>query len=412
MPTYRGERFIAESLGSVLAQTYQDLEVIVGDDCSPDGTAEVARAVAAGDPRVKVVVYDRNIGSFNNTTRLYGLASGAYIKFLLQDDLLAPTAIEQMVEGLASDPRLVLATSKRALIDERGARLPDGPHTAALLDRPGTINGLALGDFVLANMLNVIGEISTALFRRDIELGHPPLSIDTREMAVNGDIALWLKLLARGDAFYTPQELCSFRQHDAQYSRSQDVAVNGLAEWPLIVDRARSLGFLADPKQERSAHQRILRAALDLLPGLAGRPEELRVLEVLYVTTARLAEIADGRDAPGGFLRLHDAATRERFAVPLDGHLPVPRHRPGIAEAAVAVPAATTGEVARAVEGLRALAIEGAARRFIALVPPDQLEDAEPRFAAALAAGRDFDLELVPSADVAAIRQPGWILVA
>ena len=63
------------------------------------------------------------------------------------------------------------------------------------------------------------------------------------------------------------------------------------------------------------------------------------------------------------------------------------------------------------VEELRMLALAGAARRFIALVPPDRLEDAEPLFAEALAAGADFELELIPGLDVAAVRRPGWILV-
>ena len=67
--------------------------------------------------------------------------------------------------------------------------------------------------------------------------------------------------------------------------------------------------------------------------------------------------------------------------------------------------------MADVVESLRALALTGAARRFIALVPPEHLDDAEPVFSAALAAGEDFDLELVPATDVASVRRPGWILV-
>jgi glycosyltransferase involved in cell wall biosynthesis len=412
IPTYNGEDFIAETIASVLSQTWSDFELIVGDDGSTDRTVEIVRAATLGDPRAQVLVYDRNIGSFNSVNRLFALARGRYVKYLLQDDLLDPAAIETFVAALEAEPRIMLATSRRRLIDEHGARLPDGPHSAPITDTSGVIDGRELGDFVLTNMLNVIGELSTSLFRRDIELGDPPLSIDTREMVANGDIALWLKLLARGDAYYTPEELSSFRQHPQQSSRLDDVHAGGLAEWPVMVDRARALGFLADPARERQAHVRIARSAVDLLARFAGTDLEERILEVLYLTTARLAEMRDGAPAPAGDLaRFHAEPFRSRLSRPLDAGLPVLRHRPPVAEAAVAEPAADPAAVAAAVEALRTLFREGAARRYIALVPPEHLESAEPLYAEALAAGDDFDLELVPAADVEDIRQPGWILV-
>jgi glycosyl transferase family 2 len=410
IPTYNGEPFIAETIRSVLDQTLSDFELIVGDDGSRDRTVEIVRDLTAGDPRAQTLVYDRNIGSFNSVNRLYGLARGRYVKYLLQDDLLAPTALETLAGALEAHPRAVLATSRRMLIDDAGHRLPDGAHTAPLSQQPGVIAGRELGDFVLANMLNVIGELSTALFRRGLELGHPPLSIDDREMVANGDIALWLKLLAQGDAYYTPAELSSFRQHAAQSSRGEDTAAGGLAEWPVIVDRARALGFVADPALERQAHARIARAAADLLQRFAGTEREARVLEVLYLTTARLAELAAGPAEPGEIARLHAPPALARIARPLDADLPALRHRSPVAEAAVSAPAGDGPAIAAAVEGLRALAVAGAARRYIALVPPERLADAEGLFVDALAAGEDFELELVPG-DVASVRQPGWILV-
>jgi hypothetical protein len=411
IPTYNGVRFIAETLTSVLDQTHDHLEVIVGDDCSSDGTVDIVRRIAGDDPRVQVVLYDRNVGGFASHDVLLRLATGRYVKFLLQDDVLAPESIEQLVEPLEADPRLVLATSKRALIDERGDRLPDGAHTAAISPTAGTVDGRELGDLMLANMLNVIGEVSTVVFRRSVEVGEPVLSIDTREMFANGDIALWVKLLAQGDAFYTPVELSSFRQHAGQSSRNPATAVGGIIEWPVIVDRARALGFLADPVRERSAHVHIARAAVELLARVAGTPSEGRVLEVLYLTTARLAELGAGPAPAGDLGRLHGGAALERLHRPLDADSPALGHRSPVAEAAVAAPAADPPAIAAAVEGLRRLALAGAAQRFIALVPPERLADVEPLYAAALESGADFDLELVAAADVTAVRRPGWILV-
>lgn len=412
IPTYNGERFIAETLTSVLEQTHDHLEVIVGDDCSSDGTVDIVRRIAAGDPRVQVVLYDRNVGGFASHDVLLRLATGSYVKFLLQDDVLARESIEQLVAPLEADPRLVLATSKRALIDERGNRLPDGPHTAAISSQAGTVEGLELGNLMLANMLNVIGEVSTVVYRRNVDVGEPVLSIDTREMFANGDIALWVKLLAQGDAYYTPVELSSFRQHEAQSSRNPATAIGGIIEWPVIIDRARALGFLADPALERSAHVHVARAAVELLARVAGTPAEGRVLEVLYLTTARLAELGADPLAPAGDVgRLHGGAALERLQRPLDADSPALGHRSPVAEAAVTAPTADPVAITAAVEGLRRLALAGAAHRFIALVPPECLADAEPLYAAALESGPDFDLELVPASDVTAVRRPGWILV-
>lgn len=140
-------------------------------------------------------------------------------------------------------------------------------------------------------------------------------------------------------------------------------------------------------------------------------PPEARLLEVLYLTVARLAELAAGGDEAGDVARLHAPAALRRLERPLDADLPELRHRSPVAEAAVSEPVAEPAAVADVVERLRALALTGAARRFIALVPPERMDDAEPVFSAALAAGEDFDLELVPATDVASVRRPGWILV-
>src|SRR6476660_973519 len=126
IPTYNGARFVAETIRSVLDQTYYDFELLVGDDGSSNATVEIVRDLTLGDPRVQVLVYDRNIGSFNSVNHLYALARGTYVKYLLQYDLLAPTAIETFVRALDANSQVVLATSRRLLIDEQGGLLPDG----------------------------------------------------------------------------------------------------------------------------------------------------------------------------------------------------------------------------------------------------------------------------------------------
>jgi cellulose synthase/poly-beta-1,6-N-acetylglucosamine synthase-like glycosyltransferase len=63
VPTYNGERFLRLALRSALDQSYRDIEVIIGDDASTDGTADVLASVAAADARVRVVRHDTNVGA-------------------------------------------------------------------------------------------------------------------------------------------------------------------------------------------------------------------------------------------------------------------------------------------------------------------------------------------------------------
>lgn len=88
VPVYNCERFIGEALGSALAQTYADLEVVVVDNSSTDRTAEVIARWK--DPRLRVLANATNIGAARNWDRAAAEARGRYIKLLCADDVLYP----------------------------------------------------------------------------------------------------------------------------------------------------------------------------------------------------------------------------------------------------------------------------------------------------------------------------------
>ena len=66
VPVYNGERFLALTLDSLLAQTYRDFEIIIGDNASIDRTEEIGRTYAAKDPRVRYVRHEHNLGLARN----------------------------------------------------------------------------------------------------------------------------------------------------------------------------------------------------------------------------------------------------------------------------------------------------------------------------------------------------------
>jgi glycosyltransferase involved in cell wall biosynthesis len=104
LPVYNGERFVADALASILAQTWQDLEVIVCDNASTDRTREICEAFAARDPRVRYYRNERNLGASPNWNRAFELSRGELFKWAAHDDVLCPTYIERAVAALMRSP--------------------------------------------------------------------------------------------------------------------------------------------------------------------------------------------------------------------------------------------------------------------------------------------------------------------
>lgn len=114
VPAHNGALTIAETLASLSAQTFRDLEIIVVDDGSKDRTAEVARA--HGDPRVRIVQQDnRGLAGARNSGIAY--ATGAYVGFCDADDLWMPDKLARHIAHLEANPMVGLSYAGSALID-------------------------------------------------------------------------------------------------------------------------------------------------------------------------------------------------------------------------------------------------------------------------------------------------------
>jgi len=117
---YNEERFIRQTLESLLAQDFTDFELIISDNASTDRTGEICREFAAKDPRV---IYDRspeNIGAVGNFNRVVERCSGEYFMFACGHDLWSPLFLSRCVDILKSNPGVVLCFSDCAYIDSHG----------------------------------------------------------------------------------------------------------------------------------------------------------------------------------------------------------------------------------------------------------------------------------------------------
>ena len=118
LPVYNGERFLAESLDSLLGQTYEDFELVISDNASTDGTASICHRYAKQDSRVRYIRQPSNIGCAPNHNFVIRQARGELLKMASHDDLYARDLLKLCIDALDEHPRVVLAHSWSAVIDE------------------------------------------------------------------------------------------------------------------------------------------------------------------------------------------------------------------------------------------------------------------------------------------------------
>jgi glycosyltransferase involved in cell wall biosynthesis len=129
LPVYNGERYLAEALDSILAQTYTDFEVVISDNGSTDTTADICQRYAARDNRVKYHRSDQNMGGTWNFNRVVELSQGELFRWAAHDDIIAPTYLERCVTALDTHPDAVLAHTRVEIIDDNG-------HSAGIYHGP------------------------------------------------------------------------------------------------------------------------------------------------------------------------------------------------------------------------------------------------------------------------------------
>jgi len=120
LPVFNGEKYLRQALNSILAQTYQNFELIISDNASTDRTPRICRDYAAQDSRIHYYRNKRNLGATRNYNRAFELSSGEYFKWAAHDDVLAPEFLSSCVSVLDQEPSIVLCHSKTARIDENG----------------------------------------------------------------------------------------------------------------------------------------------------------------------------------------------------------------------------------------------------------------------------------------------------
>ena len=216
IPTYNGARYLEACLDSVLGQTYSDIEILVVDDGSTDTTFEILERYAANDQRIRLVRNKNNFGLVGNWNRCVELARGEWIKFVFQDDLIAPTCVEEMLAASTQDTWLTVC--RRDFLFEDGT--PDetrryyehhpNPERVFGMDiayvAPESVCDAAIDLFGV----NFFGEPTATLIRREAFARH---GLFNPELAMICDMEYWVRVAAHHGFAYLPKTLASFRVH-------------------------------------------------------------------------------------------------------------------------------------------------------------------------------------------------------
>ncbi|MBL8701920.1 MAG: glycosyltransferase [Alphaproteobacteria bacterium] len=209
MPVFNGERFLREAIDSVLAQSFDDFELVVVDDGSLDGTAAIAQGYAARDGRVRYL-RKANSGIGETLNRGLEVARAPLVARLDADDVMEPARLARQVHFLAARPELGGAASNFAVIDAAG-RIRQ--RVAPL---PG---GVAEIEPFLARGGRLRYTHPTVIYRRD-----PVMAVGgyRRELEPAEDVDLFLRLYEAGHPMIVqPECLTRYRVHSGQISATR-----------------------------------------------------------------------------------------------------------------------------------------------------------------------------------------------
>ena len=179
MPAYNMERFLAEAVRSVMAQTMTDWELLIIDDCSSDETCAIARGFEAEDSRIRLYRNESNLGVAKTRNRGFELCRGEYVALLDSDDVWLPEKLEKQL-ALARETGAEIVYCSYGIVDDHGRR--------------------KCNDFIVPEqtdfedmLIRSVVSCSTVLLERRV-LEHYRF----RDSFYHEDLVLWLELLRSG----------------------------------------------------------------------------------------------------------------------------------------------------------------------------------------------------------------------
>ena len=193
MPSYKCGKFIRESIRSVQAQTYQNWELIVVDDCSEDETISIVLDLKKDDDRICLYQNGFNSGAAVSRNTALRHAKGRWVAFLDSDDLWEPTKLEKQIKFM-EDNGYAFSYHEYIEIDELGKEL--GVHVSG----KAKVGKFDIFSCCWPGCLSVMYDAS--------KIG----LIQINDIKKNNDTAIWLKIIRKADCYLLPETLGKYRR--------------------------------------------------------------------------------------------------------------------------------------------------------------------------------------------------------
>lgn len=198
-PTYNSAKYIKQTIKSVQAQTYENWEMVIVDDCSTDNTCDIIREFIKADSRIRLIVQTENVGAAQTRNRAVNNSHGQFIAYLDADDIWYPEKLEKQVAFMKEKDAAFSCTSYEVITDS-GESLNKYVYMLPKVDYVG---------FLTHNLLQTVGIMVDA-----DKVGKEPLQMP--DMRRRQDAATWMQILKAGHDCYGMEDVL------AQYRRAKD----------------------------------------------------------------------------------------------------------------------------------------------------------------------------------------------
>ncbi len=211
LPCYNGERFLSQSLDSVLAQTMTDWELIIVNDCSTDNTANIANDYARRDSRISVIHNETNQKLPKSLNIGFAAAHGEYLTWTSDDNIAKPNWLSTLVEYLDTHPSTDMVSANMDLIDENGvvfsvARQKCGANEFMQLACRCNVGAAFMYRKSIADL---VGEYDVSMFCAE-------------------DYDYWIRIALKGRIDYIDDNIYMYRQNPGSLTATQQPRIKAV----------------------------------------------------------------------------------------------------------------------------------------------------------------------------------------
>lgn len=253
IPSYQRPHYLEEAINSVLNQTYRNLDVFVSDRSYDKDSEIMVKDKFSSESRLHYVHNPQfNRKEFYDYNDAYDNPKAEYVNWLMDDDLFAQEKIARMIDVYRKFPNVSLVTSYRKCIDSKGDILPDLPYTAPLSPNSFRAPGKAFAKIMLLNQMNIIGELSTCLIKKEYLHDGRIGCFKSEILNALSDVTTWIHMCSCGDVVYLNEPLSYFRTHDGQDQYNPRAMILCVIYWALLLDYDQKYTDFLENKEDKN----------------------------------------------------------------------------------------------------------------------------------------------------------------